>query len=493
MTDSTRSIGWSIWAAVAVVCCLVLLDLGHAATFSVDDTDDLPDVTPQDRQCLTAAGTCTLRAAVEQANATPALDSINLRAGIYDLTRGPLNIINSLSIRGVTEDTTVVRKGTFDPDTPSFELGLVRIGSRDPRIVVNSVSLSRVTFSGGGGFVREGFPAINTGGAIINNEGSRLSLERVKIIDNNAEQGGGIANLGSLVMRRSTIRRNTATGPGVNSNGGAGLTNGHVDLLNTIRGASALIEESTINANEANKEGGGITNFGSLTIINSTISGNKVNGDSAFAAGGAGIFNGNTLTLRSVTITQNQAPGNDGGGIFNAGTVTMINTIVAENTASSGRDCFGTIDTTSNGFNLIGNAEDCTLLPRFSFDPRVAGPRNIVNVDPGLLPLEDRGGPTQTHGLCLGPGNPPSGRVETVCLEASPALDAMVQVGFGPSARRLGNNTCTATDQRGFRRPPLTPIFIPEGLGGPARTILVPIGAHASCDIGAFDAFATAP
>src|SRR5262245_2255162 len=112
---ATRFTCLPTFVSVVLALWLCPLDVGYAATFSVDDTRDLPDASLQDNICRTAAGTCTLRAAVEQSNASATMDSINVRAGFYDLTRGPLNILNSVSIRGVTEDTTVIRKAESDP------------------------------------------------------------------------------------------------------------------------------------------------------------------------------------------------------------------------------------------------------------------------------------------------------------------------------------------------------------------------------------------
>src|SRR5262245_51254371 len=106
-------------ACAAILLTLACCALGHAATFSVTDTRDLPDNNLADPACRSSANTCTLRAAVDQANANRNFDSINIRAGIYDLTRGHLTILTPMSLRGVTEDETVIRKGEPDPNGPS--------------------------------------------------------------------------------------------------------------------------------------------------------------------------------------------------------------------------------------------------------------------------------------------------------------------------------------------------------------------------------------
>src|SRR3981081_492383 len=48
--------------------CLAGAPAAHAAEFSVNSTADLPDAKAGDHLCITAAATCTLRAAVQEAN-----------------------------------------------------------------------------------------------------------------------------------------------------------------------------------------------------------------------------------------------------------------------------------------------------------------------------------------------------------------------------------------------------------------------------------------
>ena len=69
--------------AIALTALLASLAAAPAAdaavNFRVNDTGDAPDQTPTaaDGRCETAANTCTLRAALMQANATPGADSID--------------------------------------------------------------------------------------------------------------------------------------------------------------------------------------------------------------------------------------------------------------------------------------------------------------------------------------------------------------------------------------------------------------------------------
>ncbi|NJM41153.1 MAG: CSLREA domain-containing protein [Anaerolineae bacterium] len=64
----------------------------YAATFTVNSTLDRTDISPGDGVCRTAtAGQCTLRAAIQEANALPGADIINLPAGVYELQLSGVN------------------------------------------------------------------------------------------------------------------------------------------------------------------------------------------------------------------------------------------------------------------------------------------------------------------------------------------------------------------------------------------------------------------
>ena len=104
---------------------------------------------------------------------------------------------------------------------------------------------------------------------------------------------------------------------------------------------TVTITNSSVNENHAGVPGpnfptgtaGGISNYGTMTITDSTITGNEV-----YYAGG-GIVNGGTLTINSSTVSGNGATGqHDGqpwgqvGGI--SGVVTFTNSTLSNNYAS---------------------------------------------------------------------------------------------------------------------------------------------------------------
>jgi hypothetical protein len=132
----------------------------------------------------------------------------------------------------------------------------------------------------------------------------------------NARPNGRVLAIGSgITVNISGVTiRNGGTG-----GGGGGIFNaGTLTLTN-----------STVSGNAAGEDGGGIFNdAGTLTLINSIVSGNNAGVD------GGGILNnpGGTLTLTNSTVSGNAA-GDDGGGIRNFGTTNVFSSTIANNRA----------------------------------------------------------------------------------------------------------------------------------------------------------------
>jgi len=163
-----------------------------------------------------------------------------------------------------------------------------------------------------------------------------------------------------------------------------------------------VILDSTIAHNGVDFAGGGISNGGSLTILNSTIANNQT-GSIGFAGG---IFNGGSLTILNSTIAANRSFGS-AGGIFGTGSLTnctiadnfgiggglngsfvLLNTILARNRGpggGGGPDCLGTV--ISLGTNLIGDPTNCTITLQ---------PTDLTG-DPGLGAFTDNGRPGNGH------------------------------------------------------------------------------------------------
>jgi hypothetical protein len=187
--------------------------------------------------------------------------------------------------------------------------------------------------------------------------------------------------------------------------GGGGIENNDGTLT---------VTNSTLSGNSAvGGDGGGIlSNGGTLTVTNSTLSGNS-------AAYGGGIANDGTLTVTNSTLSGNGAEFGGGGiniGVYGA-TTNVGATIVAGNTMGN---CSGSA-LTSLGYNLTDDTTGASCGFIQSTD--------VVNADP-LLPstVGNYGGTTQT--LLPGSGSP--------------------AIGVIPPGTTLNSmSVCPRTDQRG--------------------------------------------
>lgn len=84
--QTTQGIVSRRFFAVSLASILLMLasaPIASAATFTVNSSDDFSDANPGDGACATGTGNCTLRAAIEESNALPGSDTVNLPPGTY--------------------------------------------------------------------------------------------------------------------------------------------------------------------------------------------------------------------------------------------------------------------------------------------------------------------------------------------------------------------------------------------------------------------------
>lgn len=183
---------------------------------------------------------------------------------------------------------------------------------------------------------------------------------------------------------------------------------------------------STVSGNTASHNGGAIFNKGTLTLTNSTISTNTA----ATFGGAIANHSGPTQTEITFCTIYGNTASNGGGGIWNdahngAGQLVMRNSLVAGNRAAHSPDIVGQL--TSEGYNLIENTEGTVFaLNELHATDLLQVPLAALRIDPRL---QDNNGPTQT--LALLPGS--------------------------LAVHRIPFNAChvegISTDQRGVRRP----------------------------------------
>jgi hypothetical protein len=305
-----------------------------------------------------------------------------------------------------------------------------RIFQIDPNV---TASISGVTITGGLGTVRPntggygGTLSYNAtyGGGVFNN--GNLTLTNVTISDNSAMYGGGLESIGTATLTNVAISGNTATysGGGLENEGPLSLTNCTISGNSVTNSAGlgggfcdiyrATLTDCTLSGNSGSRGGGVVDVALSLTLIDCTISGNS-------GTSGGGLLNYAQAAVTNCTISGNSA--SSGGGVLNVDErVTLNNTIVAGNysgaTPSDIIDIHTSGATVVGSYNLIGTGGSAGLTN--------GSGGNIVGVaNPGLAPLGNYGGSTQTMAL----------------LPGSPAIAA------GSSALVAGQTT----DQRGVAR-----------------------------------------
>jgi putative cofactor-binding repeat protein len=388
-------------AGVTVGATLLMGGAAQAATLTVGSNGDGTGAT----DCAVATNTdCTLRDAIEDANAAPGSTIVFASALSGDaITLGgtelPQITAYSTTIQGPGSDELAV-----DGD---FTSRIFNVSATDARIAGLTI-LNGSSVNGGGIYLQAG----------------NLTLANSVVTGNEATSGapgdgdgGGISvHTGTLTVDSSTISYNDAYdfGGGIYTEGQSGLGGG----------GTTTIRNSTISGNESGTYGGGAYfNYQSAaTVSNSTIYDNYAGTD------GGGLYHFGDpegdpgLVVTGSTLTRNTAV-EHGGGIASAGepgdTQPVIrNSIVSGNDLTAGDDddlsaYGGSMDA---GFSLIGEVyADTTLNP--------TGP-NILGQDPQLGLLGDNGGPTQTQKPAA----------------TSPAVDAGSAFGL-------------TTDQRGQARP----------------------------------------
>src|SRR5689334_19365144 len=225
--------------SLVIILSILLAQFGlrpviAAGDFVVSSNVDEVDANPGDGLCQTARGECSLRAAVQEANALGGADAISIPAGTYTLSipgagedsaaTGDLDINESLTITGAGVGATVLDAGNLDREfdvhggTLTLSDLTVQHGLADPGggvLVNSSASIMRVSFinnqstsdasngTGGAVFVSvegsadiaqslfKGNFAYFGGGAVANANATRLSISDSTFDANSSTLGGG--------------------------------------------------------------------------------------------------------------------------------------------------------------------------------------------------------------------------------------------------------------------------------------------------------------
>jgi predicted outer membrane repeat protein len=326
--------------SLAITVIFLSVITAAAATFTVNQSGDNGD--------LTCDATCTLRDAVDDANAALTDDTIGFASDISIITLTNEIVINNrgkLTINGRGANVFTIDGGA----------GTNRIFFANGAVVI----LRNLTLTGGNG----GGATFNTNGGAIYAFGGAMTLDHVHVTGNTATSGGPAG--------------------GIFFSGGFGTAN-------------VRIIYSTFSANASSTSCGGFYNSGSnLTIVNSTFHGNSAQ------TGGAFCSDGDT-TLRNVTISGNMTTLGGGAFYHGAGTLNFGNTIIAGNTANTGAPEIlnpNAGNVISNGNNIVGDsAGDSTN----TSSPIAYQASDILDTPTLLGALQNYGGTTPTLALLSG-------------------------------------------------------------------------------------------
>lgn len=253
-------------------------------------------------------------------------------------------------------------------------------------------------------------------------------------------RGGNSSSLGGGISNfgQLTINDSTITDNKAASHGG-GINNGRNLVLGTLTVNNSTISNNTAGTDGNTSHGGGIKNWwGSVvTINNSTISGNTSDYDGAIGFEDGG-FGGTQMWINNSTISGNTATADRGGIYVNGGTVTIDSSTITNN-AGPGLNATNSATVTVQNSIIAHQAtgNDCFI------DSGVSFTSNGYNISGdatcGFTGTGDQEN-VSAAALNLGPLLNYGGATQTHALLAgSAAIDA--------------GDTSLTTDQRGITRP----------------------------------------
>ena len=293
--------------------------------------------------------TCTLRAAIEEANASPGRQSI-----VVDSTKGPFEL--TLGELVVTDGVDVLGHGPR---------ALIDAGRRSRVFRIEGdhlVNLRNLDMANGQA------PPAGRGGILRITDDAHVQVSDSIIRGGQGNFGGGLYLYeASAVLTNTAVRDNVAGHP--DSFGGGGVTQRGGGIASHL--SNVTVRHSSISENRAVR-GGGISNFGgTIRVENSSV----IDNEARSIGGGIENFHSDehkgNLHLSFATVAHNRsgtsglppADRRGGGGLYNRGWAYMASSILASNTDywSAGDphhapDCYSpnTYDFKSFRHNVVG-------------------------------------------------------------------------------------------------------------------------------------------
>lgn len=322
----------------------------------VNSTTDATDANPGDGICESTAGNgiCTLRAAIQESNERPGVDTINVPQGTYTLTlpdsyenqaaSGDLDIIESVTIHGAGAQTTHLTRDTNNYFDRIFDI------YAPVQVTIEQLEWGHADASGqnGGGLrtnagvtldhviIRDNVVGQSNYGAGIYNVGT-LTIKHSVLQDNGyqTQGGGGIHNLGTLYVSDTLFQANHS----LNGTGGLQNTANAIAELKNVEfngntsafAAAALSNDGQMSIDTGSFENntgyntGGLINNGTLDLYHISFANNT-------GSGAGALYNANVLTADDLTLHHNATQGT--GTLANTGNLTLSNSAITNNTST---------------------------------------------------------------------------------------------------------------------------------------------------------------
>lgn len=253
-------------------------------TFIVSTTADSRDADLTDGLCQDTDGQCSLRAAVEQGNVLEGA-TIRLEPGqIYQMTSGELKVTGHVRLWGASDDAgNSLASLDYPVIIPSANARLFSVGDG-----VSFAQLEVVGLTFRGAHMPSGGGGVRSGGIAAIAKGSVFEGNSINVLDNVAEYAAAFRNAGSLKISDANISGNHCNG-------------------------------------ELMVEGGAIKNEGTLELESVALTDNTCDVGAAIASVGGSV------SLRRVTIANNQAHLRAAAILSRAADLRIHQSTIAEN------------------------------------------------------------------------------------------------------------------------------------------------------------------
>jgi len=348
-------------AVLMLFCMAIVFSLSQgaeAAIFKVNSTEDAVDIAPGNGVCMTAGGVCTLRAAIQEANALVGADEIRLKAAVYRLlltgagedaaATGDLDITDSVTIAGKGATLTVV--DGHHSDRVFHVFGAATVANFVGMKIQNGVVIGGIF--AGGGIANLGATVVVNGCTITNN----ISVARF---------GGGIVSIGgNLKIVSSRVIQNELyyEGGGALFGGGIGSYLGISLKIIGTKIADNLVSNGVVIGGIFAGGGIAIAGTSAVKIKSCKILGNVANSwtTDEYASSGAGLYmtavpSANIIDTRIANNTSTGVAGFGGGVFAKSSNATFSGCTITENSA------FGVLGGLGGGMYLEKGADPMTI------------------------------------------------------------------------------------------------------------------------------------